>query len=238
MTDEEQLKRDEEAYFEHQIDLGLGVGEALVRYEPVLTAEFTTVLRASEALWNSARVKYPDLPVWDLDAEESQETVVMVASYANSRQWTPLPVRTEAANDRPLQTLLCEMADTLLGPLGTASRSLGVPRAPIGWGSGRTQPTHTEAEVMIAARMGYGALRAQEQSADDGADYYGKFLHPSALSMDESNRYMKMAALVLTLAKIHQIDAIRVAVLEHQINPVFAGPIVADVCFGGGSRRI
>jgi hypothetical protein len=54
----------------------------------------------------------------------------------------------------------------------------------------------------------------------------------------EEEHYTEMATKVLTLAKIHQIDAIRVALLEHGIDPRFSAPIVADVCFGGASRKL
>lgn len=210
--------------------------ESLAVCAPVDLDERTRrVFNVAEILWNSARVKYPEMPAWG-DNEACVETVAMVEQYSRTKQWSPIPVGTPAANDESLQRMLCETASTLL-PASYGVRGVEVQRPRVGWGSGRTQPTHTVDEVNAATLMGMNALFGQHAVRKRQDPNTPALRWPNRTAdTDTIKHYEAWARKVLTLAKIHQIDAIRVAVVEHGIPPVFAGPIVADVCLGGAAR--
>lgn len=192
------------------------------------------LFNTAEILWNSARVKYPDMLPWG-PHEACVELYGMLDNYAHTKQWTPVPVGSPAAQDKGLQQLLCEIASTLL-PMrkGVPTGNELVRRVQAGWGSGRIQPQVTDREVEAATDFGYSAVYAKDDFVNEG---FGTLLHWCAVSGAEREQWREWARTVITLAKVHQVDALRIAVAEYQIPPIFAGAIVADVCFGG-SRRV
>lgn len=196
-----------------------------------LPVDAQIVVDAAQALWNSARVKYPELLPWGPRAE-CLETVMLLITYQTTKQWSPLPVGTDAAQDVALQSLLCDMANLLLRVSPRIEEF--VSRSPrTGWRTGRMQPSHTTREIACAMRMGYAAMWAQaEYRATVPGSSTLPILPYSELPESDKLKWEAIAALVLTLAKIHQMDAVRIALIDHQIDPRFSGPIVADACFG------
>jgi hypothetical protein len=210
-------------------------GTAIERYPDSFIGAFDNdrverakyVFRVARILWDIARLYYPAIPEFEEDMDRAVEMVTLLDHYDRHRQWSPFPVGTPAAVDRKLQSRLVDIASELLGmaPVVPFGGSL-VPRR--GWKSGVTKPHNTQYEIDTAARMGYAATQA----------YRG----PSKINFSqESEAFQKstreLADKVLTLAKIHQIDAVRVGVLEHNIDPRFSAPIVADVAYGGATRK-
>ena len=186
------------------------------------------VFRVAQILWEICQLEHADMPGFEEDPQAAVEAVVLLDHYDRNRQWSPFPVGTPAAQNRQLQYRLTEVASALLGNAPSTPNSFAlVPRPREGWASGRSQPRHTEREVMWAARMGYMAWAT-----------YAEAKHYTALTQEEVALWEERATKVLTLAKIHQIDAIRVALLEHQIDPRFSSPSVADVAFGGMTRKL
>lgn len=206
----------------------------------------------TEALYGVARVKFRllRLPEWGaLEPDVQGGLFDQISHYDVHRQWEPFP-RGDTAAIRADQELLCSVADDLLGraardPSGAAFK----PRR--GWASGITSQRQEPEEIDHWARLGYAALSVKQRAVETARADFIRTTHShgmgavpavvsdwAALTEDDKVKYREMASTVARVASFAQVDAIRRCLMEESIDPVFSGPIVALIVFGGQTGNI
>lgn len=206
----------------------------------------------TEALYGVSRVKFRllRLPAWaDLGDDVQGGLFDQISHYDMHRQWEPFP-RGDTAAIRADQEILCSLADDLLGRAQHgASGAAFKPRR--GWASGVSSQRQEPEEIEHWARIGYAALFVKRRAIETERAAFIRTTHghgvgavPAVVndwvSLDdtEKTKYREMASTVARVASYAQVDAIRRCLMENAIDPVFSGPIVGLIVFGGQTGQI